>query len=787
MSEKSAVIFGAGKTGRGFIAHLLTLSGYRITFVEKSPALARMLTERGRYGICVMGAPEKDAVIEGFQAVATGDRARVAEVVAQAHVVFVSVGGTNLPEVAPLVAEGLRARIARGSSRPLNIILCENYFQPGQWMRGLISEHLSDAEREWFGINAGIVEAIVLRSTVDPPAESKGSDPLLLHTQNAWELPADKAAFVGEIPDVSGLSPRENFQGGLVRKLYTYNSVNAVITYVGYLKGHRLLADAANDPEIASLAHDAAGEANQALCVRFGFDPEDQRRFAAPAIAKFQNREIVDSIERNARDPIRKLGRNDRLVGPASLALEAGVRPEALSVGIAAALRYDHSGDESARKLQRMVSEAGPAAVLREVSGIEPGSELGQMVLKAWEKLGRRTAVIVGAGKIARGFIAHLLALSGYRITFIEKLPALVDLLRSRGRYGVRIMGAPAKDVVIRGFETIRADEEERVARAIAEAGVVFVSVGARNLPETAPLLAAGLRAACARGRTVPLNILICENFYQPARLLRSLVSEQLGASERDWFTNHVGLVETMVLRSAIEPTDEMKAEDPLSVKSQDYWELPADKEAFVGPSLEISGLILKENFQGGLTRKLYTYNSVNAAIAYAGYLKGYTLLSDAANDPEIARLAGQVLEESGEALCRRYGFDREEQRLFAASALAKYQKREIVDPIERCARDPIRKLGANDRLVGPACLAASEGVLPVALSRAIASALHYDCEGDGSARRLQELIAGDGLEEVLRTVCGIEPETELARMVVRAHGEMRKQPRPQSESGPDR
>src|SRR5262249_16787486 len=155
------------------------------------------------------------------------------------------------------------------------------------------------------------------------------------------------------------------------------------------------------------------------------------------------------------------------------------------------------------------------------------------------------------------------------------------------------------------------------------------------------------------------------------------------------------------VLRSSIEPTEEMKAADPLSVKVQDMWEMPADKEAFVGAVPAIQGLAPKEKFQASLTRKLYTYNGINAVFAYLGHLKGYQLLSEAANDPELIQQAEASSRESSIALCKRYGFEPTEQKQFADSAIAKYQKREIVDPIERNARDPIRKLSRNDRLVG--------------------------------------------------------------------------------------
>jgi mannitol-1-phosphate 5-dehydrogenase len=265
----------------------------------------------------------------------------------------------------------------------------------------------------------------------------------------------------------------------------------------------------------------------------------------------------------------------------------------------------------------------------------------------------------------------------------------------------------------------------------------------------------------------MPLNIILCENHFQPAKWLRTLLAQQLNDTEISWCNTHVGIVETMVLRSCVEPTPEMMKEDPLSLKVQDMWDMPADKDAFVGDVPKIHGLSPKENFEGRLVRKLFTYNAINALIAYAGHLKGYTLLSDAANDPELVRLARTASDEAGKALCETYGFDPEDQHQFAEAAIAKYQKREIVDPLERNARDPVRKLSRNDRLVGPACLAFKCGIPPVALSFAIAAAFHYDNVGDPAAERLQSMIQGVGIGETIHKVCGIDPESGLAHMII--------------------
>ena len=243
-----------------------------------------------------------------------------------------------MPGIAPLIAGGVRRAIRDGRKEPLNVILCENYFQPGPWLRGLVREQLDPGAQEWLDAHVGFAESMVQRSCVDPTDEMQAEDPLSLKAQNHWELPVDRSAFVGDPPAIRGLMPKDDFQGGLIKKLFTYNSINAVIAYVGYLKGHRLLSDAANDPELVELARRAGEEASAGLCRRFGFDAEEQRRFAGAALAKYQKTEIIDPIERNARDPLRKLARNDRLTGPACLALSTGSNRTRSGRGIAAGL-----------------------------------------------------------------------------------------------------------------------------------------------------------------------------------------------------------------------------------------------------------------------------------------------------------------------------------------------------------------------------------------------------------------------------------------------------------------
>src|ERR1035441_2477220 len=95
-----------------------------------------------------------------------------------------------------------------------------------------------------------------------------------------------------------------------------------------------------------------------------------------------------------------------------------------------------------------------------------------------------------------------------------------------------------------------------------------------------------------------------------------------------------------------------------------------------LGPPPKVPGLDLQENFQGRLTQKLFTYNAINAVVCYLGHLRVFTVLSDAANDPEIAQLAAQAGREASEALVRRFVFDPEDQRKFADAALRSEERR---------------------------------------------------------------------------------------------------------------
>lgn len=379
MSSKTAVVFGAGRIARGFVGHLLGLDRYSTTFVDVSPELVDELNARGKYTVHILGNPKRSSVVKNVSAIAPGDPALV-DKVGDAEIIFVSVGGANLDSVGEALAKTLPVRW-QGDAAPVNIIVCENWKAAGTVLRESITAHLAEAGLQFPKDLVGVSESTIMRSAVDATPEQLSEDPLAKQSQDYWSLPVDADALVTPLLGPACVEPVAGFHNALERKLFTYNSGNATISYLGAVKGHELLSEAANDPEIETIALGVYQEMGAAMVKIHGYAPEEQQEYAMMSLRKFQNRDIVDPIVRQVRDPLRKLSNEDRLVGAALFALRAGIEPNSVAVGIAAALRYRNPEDPSAVKLGELVDRLGERNALAEIGGISQDAPLLDLVM----------------------------------------------------------------------------------------------------------------------------------------------------------------------------------------------------------------------------------------------------------------------------------------------------------------------------------------------------------------------------------------------------------------------
>lgn len=384
--------------------------------------------------------------------------------------------------------------------------------------------------------------------------------------------------------------------------------------------------------------------------------------------------------------------------------------------------------------------------------------------------------VIWGAGKIGRGFVADLFSAAGYALTFVDADEDLVASLRERRRYTLIKLPADAQETheEIAEFEALPTSDMNGVDEQVATAPLIAVAVFPSLFDAVATELARGIERRAQERPEDPLDIVLCANIAHPAKEFAPLLHSKLSPTARDWVERRVGLAETVVLRIGIPPAEQYLAQDPLAVVTNGYSYLPVDITAFRGDFPEVPGLTPTDQIEAEETRKLYCHNMAHAALGYGGYLKGYTFVSEAGKDPEIAEEVQGALNEVARGLALEYSFSTDEMESFTAGILSYLSNPALPDTVARVGGDPKRKLRRTDRLIGPALMCRKHGVTPYYLMRNVAKAFMFGAgpsplSEDPSAGEVQKALRLNGIGWCLRELCGLHEEEDLQE-ITRKH-----------------
>jgi mannitol-1-phosphate 5-dehydrogenase len=371
--------------------------------------------------------------------------------------------------------------------------------------------------------------------------------------------------------------------------------------------------------------------------------------------------------------------------------------------------------------------------------------------------------LIIGAGKIGRGYIGQIFYRSGFRLWFVDADEELVHRLNAEKKYRVDLAGEYSDETEYILLEkAFMPGDHKNILEVMNRVEIMAVSVGANNLVSIGILLR---RLLEKRDKKTRLNCLICENFPKPAGLIRSVLLKDAGDEMADFVNHKLGLVETQVLRTGMPAKPEILVREPLALRMQDWWTLPLDKKSFVGNIPDVHGFRPKENFEHESIRKLYTFNGTNGPIAYVGWVNGYRILHEAAH--AMLPFIQEIQEESAWGLLHEYGFKAKEHREYMSLAFKKYTDPALSDQIERNARDLRRKLGKEERLLGPALLCLKHGRKPFAYARAIAAAYCYDGSDDEGTMAVRSTIQKKGIGEAIKEFSGLDDSDELYSMIV--------------------
>jgi mannitol-1-phosphate 5-dehydrogenase len=378
-----AVHFGAGNIGRGFIGSLLSNAGYEVCFVDVNEEIVSLLNERKEYRVVLADEDSQETIIKGVRAInSIQNPDDVVNTIAQADLVTTAVGPNILPIISELITNGLRKRAELKS--PLNIIACENMIGGSAFLKEKVYEKLSDSEKDQFEQLFSFPNAAVDRIVPNQVNEDK----LMVSVEPFFEWVVDRSSMIGEVPSIEGVTWVDDLTPYIERKLFTVNTGHAVAAYTGFQAGMKTIKDAMENPEVFDIVKNTLQETGSVLVKKYNFNSDEHQKYIEKIIGRFTNSYINDEIPRVARGPLRKLGRNDRLVNPSIQYLKyLQEEPKYLVKGIAAALKYDYPEDEEAVKLQALIEEKGYEKAIQEVCGLQEENTLEKLILKELNRL----------------------------------------------------------------------------------------------------------------------------------------------------------------------------------------------------------------------------------------------------------------------------------------------------------------------------------------------------------------------------------------------------------------
>lgn len=417
---RTYVGFGFGAIQGGLFLYEAFQSGAfrRLVVAEVVPELvAAVRGTGGRFGLNIAHADRIERVeigpVEIYNPAVEADRTQLVTAIGEAEEL-----GTAVPSVVNYVTGGVGAvsrLLGAGLALKLHgqgpravVYAAENHNHAAEILQGHVLGALPPAARE------GVERSVRFLNTVIGKMSRVVTDPEEIQAQALAPIaPGQPRAFLVEAFNrimVSRVRFETPFERGIAvfeekddllpfeeAKLYGHNAVHALGAYLGYELGARYMSELTKFPGVLPFMRGAfLEESGEALVRKYrGADPlfthAGYAEYADDLLKRMTNPFLMDTIERVARDPGRKLGWGDRLIGTMRLALEQGITPRRFAVGAAAALAMlDPTTVEDSTRIPRVLATlwGDSAKSKEEQASIVQLVQEGQARLREWKAAG---------------------------------------------------------------------------------------------------------------------------------------------------------------------------------------------------------------------------------------------------------------------------------------------------------------------------------------------------------------------------------------------------------------
>lgn len=341
LDDKKILVIGAGAIGRGFIGPLFDSLGYKISFMDNNLSLLKKLKKKR------------------YNAAFTNQNKYIIQKVNIENIYHIS-EKINLNKFEIIfICVGLREYLSLSN-------LIKNYKGTCYSLENdeLSAKNLSDLSGNK-NIFFGIPDVI---SSNTAPKNLLKKDPLTTVSENG-ELILQNSNIL--LPNKIVIPKKSNFEEHWICKLFIHNAPHAIAAYLGWAYGYKYIHQAMKDQYIYKIIKNSLKEITNAIIKNKLSSKEFAKYYMKKELKRFTNVKLFDPISRVARDPIRKLAPDNRLILSLRMLIALNLPYKYTAKGIKAAYFYCDKDDDSSVYLNNLIKLNGIDKTMKEVSGIE--------------------------------------------------------------------------------------------------------------------------------------------------------------------------------------------------------------------------------------------------------------------------------------------------------------------------------------------------------------------------------------------------------------------------------
>lgn len=373
-----------------------------------------------------------------------------------------------------------------------------------------------------------------------------------------------------------------------------------------------------------------------------------------------------------------------------------------------------------------------------------------------------KNVLIVGAGRLGKGFIAETFDNAGWNITFLDKDSRVVEELNKRGCFTVKVHRVEElQNRTITNFKAYACDEAYSCMEAFLETDVIVLPLYPEDFKEAGHYLAKCFEEfyKVHPDRKLTLICITNKNYLIPG--IEADFKELLSEETKQWFEENVVIRDSIIRRATDAESNYATEIDTVAVNSL----------LIQGPVYndfsDVEWMELTDKLEMLKDIKVTAVNGPHASLAFLGYLKGIKTIAEAEENPEIVEIVEKITEEIKAGVMKEYPITEEELHNLVYFAPAKGV---LPDAIYRVAFDPIRKLSKGDRLTGAAETNLKHGVSFEHIAIGIAAGFAYAEPKDENAVKLQKDVKELGIEQTVPKYIGFSKDHIITETVLKQY-----------------